>query len=448
MLRMRRGWWLVGLVAAVVGGLPSEARAQTSIRLGKVQGPSWSRVRAAIQVVMTRNDVKVVRSGEDGRISGQVRKVGADLVAKLSLIDTSGRVLGRAEFRGATGRDLAADVKARLWSTLGGEVGALGGAPPPAPAVRSPPPAPKPRRQRAVSPRTPPKAAAAPKKTRAAPRKTARAQRKLSSPPPSRKDDESLRAVADIVEGASSETLFSLPEEGLRFQLGVGLFARELSWVDDIFQSLAGYQLGAAPAFRVEASWFPGARFGKGPIGWLGLDVEAELPFAVSSEREGVSFPTAASAWRVGILGRIPTDVFEGQIGFGFAERRFHIERSEEGLAIADLPEVRYQTLLARAAILVRLADRFDLSLNGGWGFMLDAGSVGRGPWFPRSQSHTARVGGGVSLHITRGLSAFGRFDWEGAFFDLLPEPGDARVAGGMLDNYFLTTVGVAFTAR
>lgn len=423
---------LVALVSAVWVSSAVSAQAEGPIRLGKVAGPSWSRVRAAVQVVLTRKKVSLATPGtlESGRVTGLVREVKGVLVADVSLLDASGRRRARAEFRGADGRSLAKDVKARFWSEFGDQVRALTAstvAEPTEPTKR------KTKSRRRARPSSP-----------AAGDEPRRRSKASTAARPSKTSGSVVVAEAPAASGAPRR----LAAEAIRFRVGVGLFARDLSWVDDIFESLAGYQLGAAPAFRFDAAWFPGAHFESGPLSWVGLDVEAELPFAVESNRGGTTFPTAASAWRLGVLGRLPLDPVEFRLGAAFGERRFHLETSEEGFSVPDLPEVRYQTFGFRAGATVRIVDRVDVDLHGGWGFMLDAGAIGRGPWFPRSESHTASVGGGVAVHIDGGISAFGRFDWQGAYFNLRPEPGDARVAGGVLDQFYLASMGVAFAGR
>ena len=415
--------WVLGALGAAV---PSVAHAQIEMKLGRVKGPSWSRVRAAIQVSLTaRQEVQMVRKGGVGRVGGQVRKGGRGLVADLAVRDSEGRPKGRARFSGVDGRDLARDIKERLWSALGGEILSLEAEPAVAQAV------PPPRRLRIARPRP----------------SSTREDRDLAQGEPERAP-EPVAELESSSEERPSRPAQGLAGEALRFELGAGIFSRDLGWVDDLFDELAGYSLGGAPAFRMAAEWFPGAHFTQGPASWVGLEVDAELPFAVESDREGESFPTAASAWRVGLLARYPLDFLEASLGFGFAERRFSIEASEEGSAIPDFPEVRYQTLGLRARIAFRLEDRIDLALRGGWGFMLDSGAIGRANWFPNSESHTASVGARVGYQLGQGLGLFARFDWQGAFFDLRPEPGDARVAGGATDNFYLGTAGVSFSAQ
>lgn len=445
--RARSSALLAGWACACLVSGAALARAEGPIRLGKVAGPSWSRVRAAMQVVLTRKGVSLATPGtlESGRMTGLVREVRGVFVADISLLDASGRLRGRAEFRGGTGRALAKDVKARFWSEFGDQVRALTAstvAEPTEATERPKSPPPQPRARPSAT------AKAKPKAERRRPKRRARA----STPPPSKRRAAAPSSPVALRSEGPATAPPALPRtlanEAIRFRVGVGLFARELSWVDDLFESLAGYQLGAAPAFRFDAAWFPGAHFESGPLSWVGLDVEAELPFAVESNRGSTSYPTAASAWRLGVLGRLPLDPVEIRLGAGIGERRFHLETSEEGFSVPDLPEVRYQTFGFRAGLTVRLADRVDIDAHGSWGLMLDAGAIGRGPWFPRSESHTAGAGGGLAVHIDGGVSAFGRFDWQGAFFNMRPEPGDARVAGGALDQFYLASVGVAFAGR
>lgn len=429
----------------VVASPTADAAAAVDVRLGKVRGPSWSRVRAAIQVVMAAHpDVRMVRSGEQVRLGGRTRETGGVLLAELSLIDASGEVLKRARFRGVSGRDLAADIKARLWDEFSYPLTALKNGQKPAKlaAVKeSKNKASRAQRSRSTRPRSSSKSRSE-SSVRA---RSASSRRSGPRPTGSREPAAEARAEVSLERNGSP---VQLGDEALRFNFGVGVFSRQLNWVDDLFGQLAGYELGAAPALRIDAQWFPGAHVAKtGPARWVGLEVEAELPFGVESNRDGQSFPTAASAWRFGLVGRLPLDFFEGQLSLGYSERRFHVEESAEGFEIPDLPEVRYQTFGARLAAAVRIFDRVDLVGRAGWGFMLDAGPIGRANWFPRSSSHTASAGGTLKVDIINQLGAFARFDWHGAFFDFNSEPGDARVAGGAADHYYMGVLGVAFAA-
>lgn len=407
---------MVGLVAGLLllGAGPALADA-VPVKIGKIRGPGWSRVRAAVQRSLASHDeVQLVRDGEAAVVTGAIKKAKAGLIATLEVSDGAGATVGSAVFRAKTKKGIADRVQKSFWSELGPALRGL--APEPAPVAELEPPPP------------PAEATAAPAAERPAAERRAPEGRQRASREPARRGGPS-----------------GLAGEKFRFSMGVGVFSRQLGWADDLFQQLASYELGAAPAFRLGATWFPGAHFTDGPLAWIGLESEAELPFAVESEREGVSFPTSASAWRLGALFRLPTEVFEARLGVGLAERRFHLEVSDEGTTIADLPEVRYQSLSTRLGFTVRIFDLIDVEAHGGWGFMLDAGPIGRSQWFPDSASHTASAGGGLEVTIAPGLAAFGRFDWQGAFFDFSPEPGDARVAGGASDMYYLTSIGFAF---
>jgi hypothetical protein len=404
----------------------ASAEAQVRMRLGKVKGPGWSRSRAAIQVALERREeVEVVRSDPDGRVGGRIRRGGRGFVADLFVLTPDRERRGRARFSGVDRRALARDIQERLWRQLGDEILALRPQASPAGDADLPP------GEAPAETAAPPPGPGAPDKP---------------SKRPARPPVKPRPAPAASVKAAATGPR-TLAAEVFRFSMGAGVYARQFTWVDDLFENLAEYSLGGAPSFRLGAEWYPGAAFGGGPEGWIGLEAEAELPFAVESDREGVSFPTAASAWRLGVLGRFPTDLVEVRLGVGIAERRFAIEVAEGGLTVPDLPEVRYQTLSARVGLTARLLERVDLSVQGGWGFMLDAGAIGRRPWFPGSSSHTASAGAALGVHIARGFGLVGRFDWQGAFFDLNPRPEDegVGVAGGASDQFFLGTVGLSY---
>lgn len=432
--------------AIALGGLltATHASAEVKVALGKVRGPGWSRVRAAIQVALTaQEEIKMVRTSPAARIGGRIEESRSTLVANLEVRDAKGEVRGRARFRGRDPKRLAANIKVELWSSLGPALLSLGEA----------------RASGSEAAAASPLGVAAP-----APRAPERSPRAVGS----QVERPSAVAVSRGVERAADASVASSPppvsqdgpgemaREAFRFAFGMGLFFREFSWADNIcaesscvggVPGLSSYSLGSAPAFRASAEWFPGAHFSAGPAGWVGVELEAELPFAVESARQGVVFPTAASAWRAGLLGRLPFERLEATARFGYAERRFAIEQSDDGTTVPNLPEVRYQSLEARLGLSVRVVEALEVFAQGGWGFMLDSGEIGRSNWFPRSSSHLASAGVGANVHLFRGVGLFARFDWQGAFFDLQPEPGDPFVAGGASDQYLLGSAGVRYVA-
>ncbi len=423
-------WFVPLFCVSCVFGVSTNAWAQrkpVSVALGEVKGPSFTRVRAAVSIAINRQSaVQMVTKNADATIVGSVRKLSRGrLEATLEVVDRSRAVRAVTQMTGSDDRELATQIKRRLWEDLGKAILA------------------------AKKRRTPPRRVSA---------RTGRAFRQRSRPPGKSIETSPPRSTRPLAVAnarskrssglsSQSEVVGPLAQDIFRFGIGFGLYARDWSWNDEPRQELAGYSLGSAPAFRGHVLWFPGGHISEGPISWLGLDLEAELPFAVSSEREGVEFPTAASSWRVGLLARLPVDKIEAQLGVGFAERRFALEASDEGEEVPDLPGVRYQVLTTRLAVLARVVERVDLRAVFGWGFMLDSGPVGRAPWFPNGSSYTVGVGGAVTVYLAGGLGIFGQFDWQGAFFDFDSSPDDQRIAGGASDNYYLGSLGVSFAA-
>lgn len=460
------------LVVAGVLSTASAAEAATATRLGKVRGPQWSRVRAVLQLTLSkRSELNMVSADAEAIVRGKVSKGGRGLVATISVHDAEGQAKTKARFSGVDSRGLIRDIQERAWDELGPALVAIGAPPAEEAKVVAPSRAPvQAAKSKADEEEAASRAREAERAKKARAEEAAEKRRQAREAREAREAQEAeasrTRAAKQSAAAASptrTETRRStegglgapgaLDEDAIRLAMGLGFFSRSFSWTDDIFEDLAAYELGGAPMFRVGAQWFPGAHLSDGIAGWFGAELDFELPFAVDSEVglvdaegqvETVSFPTSASAWRVGLVGRIPLEVFEVSLGLGYGERRFHLEVSDGGLQVTDLPEVRYQTLDARLALLLRISETVDISAFGNWGFMLDSGPIGRF-WFPRSSSHMAGAGGQVTVHVTEGVGVFGRFDWQGAFFDLQPEPGDTYVAGGASDTYMSASLGLSY---
>lgn len=267
-----------------------------------------------------------------------------------------------------------------------------------------------------------------------------------ADPAPPGQDEEvppALQSDAPEAEGASEDTepekdTPSSGPQAIRLSAGMQLLSRRFGWSDDLFTVLSGYELKAAPAAVVDATWFPGAHFTDGAFAHVGLHVRYMRAFGLKSEpsinREGTSFDTRADQLELGLTGRIPLGKTELGVDAEYSRYRFELQVPED-VQRRPLTDADYESLRLGAGLSYRADTWFRLDLELAYLFLIDMGEIATEQWFPRAE------GGGVNGRI---VAAF-PIDWglevrlaaelHRFFFDLNPRPGDPWVAGGAVDQ-------------
>ncbi|HSP20200.1 MAG TPA: hypothetical protein VLQ79_11830 [Myxococcaceae bacterium] len=232
----------------------------------------------------------------------------------------------------------------------------------------------------------------------------------------------------------SSATSSSRLEPGrpvLDLAAGAGLFSRNFTYNQDIYQSLLGYSLGSGIAPAMKVTWAP--LFGqRGYVtGHIGMSVGLK-----STGADGTSYPSQLLAY-----------------GFGAGYRFLIGERSHVGLEVdyehqgfsisgtpsnprPDLPDVGYSAVAA--GVDLRFSLFGPVSLLGGvyYRYLFSVGEIGTAAWFPHQTSMgvEANLGVGVMLGSAFEIRVQGGFQRYGFTFN--PVPGAAHVAGGATDTY------------
>jgi hypothetical protein len=217
--------------------------------------------------------------------------------------------------------------------------------------------------------------------------------------------------------------------------------SRHFAYVDRLTPTLRPYALFIAPLVAISGEIYPFTTASIRVVNGLGATASYARAFGLSSEESGgtrvstswQSFALAlrerlpiGSAWILGI------DMGYGDTSFAFADP---IQ------AAAQLPSVHYKVL--RGGLDGRY-HQGDLSVRAGAGY-LDVLSTGDfAALFPRASLGGIDASLGVADQIGPGLElsldvAYTRF-----FYDLSPQPGDAYVAGGALDEMATIALGIA----
>ena len=218
--------------------------------------------------------------------------------------------------------------------------------------------------------------------------------------------------------------------------------AREFSYVDRLTSTLRPYTLLAAPLAAVDAEIYPLARTGTPILKDFGATFDYAMAFGLSSaDSTGTAVSTTWNSFDVGARERIPIGraVVLGMHG-GYGEITYSFGGTLD--TTAELPSVQYR--FVRGGVDARVVtSAVSLYAYGSYLGVLSTGLVGS--YFSR-----ATVGGvegriGASRAIGHGFEVSLELAYTRFFYTLNPQPGDAYVAGGALDQMACGSLGVAY---
>lgn len=254
-------------------------------------------------------------------------------------------------------------------------------------------------------------------------------------------DDDPAPAVA------GAEQHYTALEIGASFVM----VSRTLSYTDDIYGFLRGYELPLGPGFGLDARWYPGAHFGGAWYAHLGLDVDYAQSLGLESRRsDNVAFPTTFRRWYVGLRGRIPILDHEASLAVGYGSHAFLIEPSGAATAgrnvSAEVPSVDYQHLRFELETRWVLFKGLWLGAYFSYNYVLDAGGIGEDAWFPYLDVGSLRAGGSLHYTFDFGLDVGVWGEYWRSWFTLNPDGFNANwIAGGALDQYGVYGVRIGY---
>lgn len=226
---------------------------------------------------------------------------------------------------------------------------------------------------------------------------------------------------------------------------GGGVTHRDLSYTDDIFEQLSDYTLPAWPSLHGGARWYPGAHFTNDAWAHLGVFTELGGAIGARTRQDGETFPTECWSLLVGLDARVPFEPIELGLALGFGLQSFLLGRGTAGNA-AGVVSVEHQLL--RPGIRARIAMGLGLYVEPtfGWRLLFGSGELSR--WFPRNTGSGLDFGLSLGWESDLGLGARLRVEHSRYFFAFHPEPEDALIAGGVLDQYVSATIDVVWRIR
>ena len=479
--RMRL-WMLVAVLA-----WPGLAFAEPRVVVSDFKGPSSKFVRGAVVDVLEEHSVELVPPKKAAAVarssgaeldteSGRVRvakklRLQAFLEGRTHVVKRKTQITIRvyngsdgglaAEFQtiGAGKAGIERELKKKMWAAIGSAL-VEGGS---SPAVEeTPAPAPEPV---AAAPKAAPwKAAPAPEpepepepapRARPEPRQSARVERERDDELPpgiARRGEEKERDSDDealaLEQHADQEEPETKRPSAFDLAVGARVGTRNFGYNDSL-PGLRGYSLGPSPSVALHGHWYPAAHFSSGALAHLGLDLRADMLLGVSSEnKQGQKFSTNSHAFGAGLRARFPlSDRLEMGAVAGFGQHAFGL--SDANGVDPEVPDIVHNFLRFGLDGRYQLIPQLGVQLRAGFLKGLSLGELADKAWFPHATGNGIEAELGFQLAVTRMLSVELAAGMQRYFMSLNPEASDpgvrgtARVAGGALDKYYSSRLGV-----
>lgn len=371
------GWML--LLAA-----PAQA---DEMAVGELEGRHGAALRNAIVRALEDAGVTVVTGRSVPRVEGSVQGARRGWRAELRVEDADGRELAREVLRARRPRALSR--QARRW--IEAEVAPLAVSP----TVPEPSPPPE---QQPVLPPAP--------------------------------DD----APAEVREPETAAAPQRLPLP-LVFRVGVAVTNRSFAYNDDVFGTLQPYELAAAPVLALGVEWFPGGHVDLGVLSGLSVRAEGEVVLGVETVgSNGSVHPTEMWALGGGLRYALSIDDVQLFVDGGYRAFVFSIHDASELEPRPAVPNVELHAIRAGGGFRWDIGSGLFFTGQAAYLAPLAVGEVTSAEWFPRATvgGFEADIGLGVRVDEIE-LRAF--FAMRRFFYAMNPEPGDARVAGGAIDQ-------------
>lgn len=400
---MKRAAWVLAALLA----LPSFAQADAAAVEVVVEGRHASRIREALREGLSEAGAEVVPSDGALSVEARVRRARGRWQLRLELRTAVGETLASATRSARPIRVLA--ERARRWAeSLGEHFERFARAP----AVEAEP-----------EPEAPPRAAPS------EPRRD-RALSSPAAPAPTRADD-TPRLPAPFV-----------------LRAGVSILNRSFTYNDDIFGVLAPYSLPIAPMVSFGVEWFPGGHTDLGLLGGLSVHAEGELGLGLETVAgNGTVHATELWALGAGLRYRLRVDEVEFSVDAGYRGYAFAMHDGEDGEPRPDVPNVEIHAIRAGGGLRWDIGSGLFFAGRGAYLAPLTLGEIGSEEFFPRASAGGIEFDAAFGIAIDdielRAVFAMRRF-----FYSMNPEPGDARVAGGAVDQSLSGGLELSYAPR
>jgi hypothetical protein len=470
---------LVALAVVALLSLPAVARGDKKrVGVSKFDGRQEALVRSEVMRVLERQGYEPVGAdavaaaatnaaadldSDDGfravaKGLGAAALITGDVAAKRALITVrngaDGAIRSAATFVGANPRALAAEVGRTFWQRLGSAVA---------------------RSKAAASAKRPPKAPGASDDAPAAAARIEGERTKDDSPGneaagggvadgaadrdadedrprPRRRARAGGGADADVA--ATAEPAASgRGSRWLEVAIGARGFSRNLTYNDQVSPGLRQYQLALGPAAVLDVAFYPLALALDGPAADIGFVATIERAAGTSSQLaaddtfpNGATFPTAMHELAGGVRYRLPVGAWQiGATATGGEHAFWFTSGGGADRAALDVPNAIYRFVRGGVDVRMAVTEDFSIAVGAGYRHVLNQGGPIRND-FPHLTVAGVDADVRAAYAVTRSIEARLQADVRRYFYDMHSIAGDARIAGGAVDQYLSVAVLLAMT--
>jgi hypothetical protein len=260
-------------------------------------------------------------------------------------------------------------------------------------------------------------------------------------------DESENEALAMETQTEQEEGPSALPS-AIDLSVGARIGTRSFGYNDSL-PGLRGYSLLPSPSIALMGHWYPAAHFGAGALSHLGLEVRADMLVGVSSENENKQkFSTNSHSLGFALRGRIPLDKLELGVLGGWGQHAFSV--ADSGAMDPDIPDINYSFLRLGADGRYQVNNTIAVQLRAAFLYGMSLGEISSPAWFPHATGNGIEAEASFQLGVSKLLAFELALGMQRYFMSLNPSEDDPgvnsstlRVAGGALDKYFSSRLGL-----
>jgi hypothetical protein len=231
----------------------------------------------------------------------------------------------------------------------------------------------------------------------------------------------------------------------LDVSIGPRFFFRSLSYNQPAPGTVINsYEPRLLAAAGLALDWYPAAHTSSGFVSNLGLDVNIEQGFGISSKApNGQSFATNVHEYDGAARLRLPfSPGLEGGVIVGYGQHAFTF--SGAGIDTLRLPNTTYQYIRAGVALRAALTDKISLTLGGAYRQVLSTGQI-ETDYFPHLTVAGLDGNLGVGYRIASAFEARAGVDLRRYFYSMHSVAADTYKVGGAVDQTIAFSLSLAY---
>lgn len=228
----------------------------------------------------------------------------------------------------------------------------------------------------------------------------------------------------------------------LDLSLGGQAFSRSLTYHQQVTTSLREYQprlLGGAVASLV---YYPAVHFTDGFATNLGLDLNIQQAFGISSRTpDGATYPTQIHDYNGGVRVRVPLESFEPYLTLGYGDHAYKMTGANRAALV--LPDTEYKYLRAVVGMRAPLPSNVSMGVSAGYRYVLSPGGI-KTDYFKNLTVGGMEANLYIGYALTNMIEARIGFDYRRYFYSMHSKNGDPFIAGGAIDQTYAGSLSVA----